>query len=106
MPCASSFQILQLSHYITHSLSERVFRCHFGLPSICVEKLWATIRNHYPVLPKRWGFEELLLSLYFLKTPGMNFESTASRFHVHKQTMMKKLELTLEIINNVLPPVI
>ncbi len=36
----------------------------------------------------------------------MNFEATASWFHIHKQTMLKKLELTLEIINNVLPPVI
>lgn len=45
------------------------------------------------------------MSLYFLKTPGVNLDSTCSRFHVHKQTMMKKLEITLNIIDDVLPPV-
>ena len=45
------------------------------------------------------------MSLYFLKTPGVNLDSTSSRFHVHKQTMMKKLEMTLDILDDVLPPV-
>lgn len=105
MPCRTSFWILQLSFYITHSRSERVFRAHFGLPSLCFEILWKKIRSSFPILPKRWGIEELFMSLYFLKTPGVNLESTASRFHVHKQTLMKKLKITLEIIDSVLPSV-
>ena len=67
--------------------------------------VWTKIRLHFPVLPKRWGLDELLMSLYFLKTTGVNLDSTCSCFHVHKQTMMKKLEITLMIINDVLPPV-
>jgi len=63
------------------------------------------IRKHYPVLPKRWGIEELFMCFYFLKTPGVNLDATSSHFHVHRQTFMKKLEISLEIIDSVLPPV-
>ena len=91
--------------HITHSKNERNFRAHFGLPSLCVEQLWRLILQYYPHLPREWGLEELFLTLYFLKSPGRNFETIASHFHIHPQTMVKWVDLTLTIIIGVLPEV-
>ena len=103
--CRSSLQILQASHHITNSRSERIFRAHFGFPSLVVEQLWRRIRYLHPVLPKRWGIEELFIALYFFKNHSVNIETTASRFGVHPQTFFKKLEISLDLICDVLPPV-
>jgi hypothetical protein len=106
MPCASSVQILWASHHITKSWSEKVFRGHFGFPSLVIEKLWQKIRLLHPVLPNRWGLEELFMALYFFKNHSVNIVTTASRFGVHPQTFFKKLEISLHLINGSLPPVI
>lgn len=101
-----SIQIIHAAHHITNSRNERIFRAHFGFPSFCVEQLWKKIQNHYPVLPNRWGLEELFMALYFFKNHGVNIATTSSRFGVHPQTFFKKLKITLAIINDVLPSVI
>lgn len=103
--CQSSPPILQAAHHITNSQSERVFRAHFGFPSFIVEKLWRQIRQQHPVLPKRWGVEELFMALFFFKNHSVNIDTTASRFGVHPQTFFKKLEISIDLICDVLPPV-
>ena len=105
MPLPSSLSTINASKHITCSKKERNFRSHFGLPSLCVEQLWRLILQHYPHLPRGWGLEELFLTLFFLKSPGRNLETTASRFHIHPQTMMKWVYLTLTMICSVLPEV-
>jgi hypothetical protein len=106
MPLQSSLQVLHSAHHITHSRSEIIFRAHFGFPSYVVEQLWKKILFHHPVLPKRWGIEELFMALYFIKNHGVNIAATASRFGVHPQTFFKKLEISLTLIDGALPQVI
>ena len=63
--------------------------------------------NHstIPYFAKEMGIEELFLTLYFLKSPSRNLATTASCFHVHPQTLMKWVDITLSIIIDVLPEV-
>ena len=105
MPLPSSSSILHTAKHITCARNERNFQSHFGLPSLCVEQLWRFICHHYPQLPRGWGLEELFLTLFFLKSPGRNLETTASQFHIHSQTMMKWIDITLTMICSVLPEV-
>jgi hypothetical protein len=90
---------------ITNSHRERDFRSHFGGSSDAIAWLWYLIRSYVPKLPNPWGAIELLQSLYFLKSPGFSWSTSSSRFKICEKTFKKHLEITLYLLDYVLPEV-
>lgn len=100
----TSLLVLHESFCFTYSRRERVFRAHFGLPSILVEKLFQWC---LAVAPSSSHFllEFLFLALFFLKTTSTSWEVAASKFKIDIKTFKKRLTITLDLINKALPDV-
>ena len=95
---------LVLGEKFTHSRNERVFRAHFGGPSQAISFLmWRILQRHF--LPFRWNLDHFLMTLFFLKCPFTSLEIIASRFQISKQTLMRRVWQTLDLIDGVLPEV-
>ena len=100
----SSLTMLKEGRAITNSDQERDFRAHFGGPSLAIETLWSWIVNSGH-LAKNMTCFDLLMTLSFVKNPGENLQVTASRFKIDEQTMLKKVAVSLLVIDATLPEV-
>ena len=95
---------LDLSQRFTHSTNERIFRAHFGGPSIAINLLAQKILEKC-TLPRLWNLDHLFMALFFLKCPSSSLDVLASRFHICASTFEKRLWESLSLINEVLPEV-
>jgi hypothetical protein len=96
---------LELGTCLTGSRRERDFRSHFGGPSNAIAYLWTLVRKTNPLLPHLWGAVEMLQSLCYLKSPGVNWATSSSRFNLDWRTLRANLQTTLNVIDSALPDV-
>jgi hypothetical protein len=105
----SSKRMLTAARNFTRSSQERVFRTHFGVPSLAVEKLFITCietcsKIHPPTpLAKSWGIDNLFQCLNFLCVPPSSWTVAAQRWNTAIDTFKKYLMFSLEILNKSLP---
>jgi hypothetical protein len=106
MPTAfTSLFFREFSSFITAHTTERAFREHFGCPSIAIDVLWNwLLQRCSSFLPPRWSIHDFLWSLLWLKSPGSNLSIFASRWRIDRHTMVKRIQMTLVLIDFTLPP--
>ena len=83
--------------------SEREFRSLFGGPSVALHLLFLHVL-HVQYLPKWWGLSVFLLTFHWLKNPHESINSFCLISHVSKPTLIRYLNFTLQLIIDVLPP--
>jgi hypothetical protein len=97
----SRMDFLEYAQIITPVKNERDFRSFFGCPSDAINLLWSWMKCLDPKVKP----DSLLMTLNFLKDPGVNWFTVASRWRVCEKTIKKKIEDTVELINQTLPEV-
>jgi hypothetical protein len=101
----AEIDVLELTKRFTHSTTERVFRAHFGGPSIAINVLARKILRKCE-LPCHWNLDHLFMCLFFLKCPFPSLEVISSRFNVSPKTFERHLWESLTLIDEALPDVI
>lgn len=82
------------------ALSTSAFRQWFKLTPVLVQYLWKRLEGH----SARPTAEELLLTLYFLKSSIQNTTDLATNVHTTRKTLLLKVARTVRILIESLPP--
>jgi hypothetical protein len=93
------------SALLSQNITERKFIALFGSSSTNISKLWKVIFSKRNSFSHRWGAEQFLVTLHFLKTRSESLVGIACFWKLSKQTLMKYVHQTLKIFNQILPEV-